>query len=66
MRPADERERRVEDDRHAEIETATTIEHEIPAGDPVTLGSLDRLEAQVREPSLDVGRAHRGCTGVGG
>ena len=66
MRPADERERRIEDDRHAEIEAASAVEHEIPAGDPVTLGSLDRLQAQVREPALDVGRVHRGRTGVGG
>ena len=66
MRPADERQRRIEDDRHAEIEAATTIEHEIPAGDPVTIGPLDRLEAQVGEPALDVGRVHRGRTGVGG
>ena len=66
MRPADERERRVEDDRHAEIEAATTVEHEIPAGDPVTIGSLDGLEAQVGEPALDVGRAHHGRARVGG
>ena len=56
MRPADERERRVEDDRDAEIEAAATVEDEIPAGDPIALGPLDGLEAQVGEPALDVGR----------
>jgi hypothetical protein len=62
MRPADERQRRIEDDRHAEIEAATTIEHEIPAGDPITIGPLDGLEAQVGKPPLDVGRVHRRYT----
>ena len=39
--PADEREGRVEDDRHPKVEAAATVEHEIPAGDPIALG-LDR------------------------
>ena len=64
--PADERERRIEDDGHAEVEAAAAVEHEIPAGDPIALGPLDRLETQVGEPALDVGRAHGGRAGVGG
>ena len=63
--PADEGQRRVEDDRHAQVEAAPTVEHEIPAGDPITLGSIDRFEVQVGEPALDVGRAHVRRTGIG-
>ena len=59
VRPADQGEGRVEDDRDAEIEPAATVEDEIPAGDPVALGPLDGLEAQVGEPALDVGRRAR-------
>jgi len=66
MRPADQRHARIEDDGDAEVEPAATIEDEIPTGDPITLGPVDGLEAQVGEPALDVGRAHGRRAGVGG
>ena len=66
MRPDDDGQRRIEDDRDAEVEAAASVEDEIPGGDPVAVGSLDGLEAQVGEPALDVGRAHGGGAGVGG
>jgi hypothetical protein len=57
MRPADQPEPWVEDDRDSEVEAATSVEDEIPGDDPVAIGSLGRGQGEAREPALDVGRA---------
>ena len=51
VRPADERERRIEDDRDAEVEAAASVEDEIPAGDPIAVGSLGGRQARGRRAS---------------
>ena len=66
MGPTDESHRRIQDDGHPQVESAASIKHEIPAGDPIAVGSFDRVKAQVGEPALDVGRLHRGGAVVGG
>ena len=57
MRPADHGERGIEDDRHAKVEAAASVEDEIPAGDPITVGSFGGRQAQLREPAFDIVRA---------
>ena len=64
--PGDDRQRWIEDDRHPEVEAAAAVEDEVPGGDPVAIGPLERLQAELGEPALDVGRAHERGPGVGG
>ncbi len=66
LRPADDRHRRIEDDRDAEIEAAASVEDEIPGGDPIAIGSFGGREPEIREPVLDIGRAHALRARIGG
>ena len=63
--PADQPDSRVEDQRDAEIEAATAVEHEVPRDDTVAVGSLEGLEPQVAQPALHVGRTEPGRREVG-
>ena len=52
--------------RDAQIEAAASIEEEIPAGDPIAIGSFGGRQPEIREPVLDIGRAHAGRARIGG
>ena len=57
--PADQRERRIQDERDRDVEAADAVEPEVPGADAVAVRPVARAEPELVQPALDVGRAHR-------
>ena len=59
--PADDREGRIEDDRHPQVEPAAPVEDEVPAGDPVAIGTVGGVRpSSANQPSTSAGRTGGG------
>lgn len=55
MQPSDQGQLRVQDQRQADVAPAAAIQDQVPADNAVTLTALNRGDAEVGKPAIDVG-----------